>query len=344
VTSSRDAAKSSTRPRRIGPMAWLSPAGASARLFVFIFHRVLEREDPLRPGEPDVERFDRIVGFIARNFRVMALPEAAARLASGQAPAAAACITFDDGYADNLTLAVPILAKHGVTATVFVSTGYSDGERMWNDNVIEAVRALPAGDVDWNDLGLGVARLDGDDARRELIGRTLSTLKYRDPAERRDLASELARRATVPASAPPMMTREQLRAWRALGLDVGGHTVRHPILACLSDADAAREIGEGREQLTEWLGEAPRAFAYPNGAPGRDFGERDVALVRKAGFECAVTTRWGTAARTTDPYQLPRFTPWDRSMWRFGLRCASTLVEGRREATQPNEKLVEEAR
>jgi peptidoglycan/xylan/chitin deacetylase (PgdA/CDA1 family) len=312
------------------PLGWLSPSGPNARLSIFIFHRVLERPDPLRPSEPDVDRFERIVRFVARHFRVMALPDAAIALTQGHLPAAAACITFDDGYADNLTLAAPILERHGVTATVFVCTGFSDGGRMWNDNVIEAVRALPDGEVDWREFGLGVATIEDDATRRALIATTLPALKYRPLAQRTAICAEIARRAGVQTMRDPMMTREQLRSWRALGMDVGGHTVHHPILARTNDTDAADEIGRGREQLAQWLGEAPRAFAFPNGVPGRDYAARDVALVRRAGYSCAVTTARGVARANADVFQLPRFTPWDRTMAGFGLRCARMLVASRR--------------
>jgi peptidoglycan/xylan/chitin deacetylase (PgdA/CDA1 family) len=315
-----------------GPMRWLSPAGGRARLTTFIFHRVLHEADPLRPGEPDGERFERIVRFIVRHFRVLALPDAASALARGQLPAAAACITFDDGYADNLTLAAPILQRHGATATVFVSTAFTDGARMWNDSVIEAVRALPRGDVDWTEFGLGTARVDDDRSRLALVDATVPTLKYRPLSERVAVADEIARRTGVTTMQRPMMSRAQLRAWRAHGFDVGGHTMRHPILARLTQAAASEEIGGCREQLAEWLGEAPRAFAYPNGVPGRDYGARDVALVRGAGYGCAVTTAPAAARADTDAYQLPRFTPWDRSMAAFGLRCARILASSHRKS------------
>jgi peptidoglycan/xylan/chitin deacetylase (PgdA/CDA1 family) len=287
---------------------------------------VLDCFDPLRPDEPDAARFERIVSFITSNYRVLPLAEASAALARGGLPAAAACITFDDGYADNLTVAAPILERYGAVATVFVSTGYTNGGRMWNDSVIEAVRKMPLGDVDWREFGLGTAVLSDNESRRRLIGAVLPALKPRAVAQRAAVADEIARRAGVAATqSDSMMTQAQLRAWRARGFSVGGHTVGHPILARLDDAAAFKEIAHGREQLAEWLGEAPQAFAYPNGVPGRDYGPRDVALVRRAGYVCAVSTRRAAACPNSDLYQLPRFMPWDRSMWGFGLRCARML-------------------
>jgi peptidoglycan/xylan/chitin deacetylase (PgdA/CDA1 family) len=293
------------------PLRWLAPAGPGARLSIFIFHRVLEREDPLRAGEPDASRFERIVAFIARHFHVLPMADAAALLAAGKLPAAAACITFDDGYADNLTIAAPILRRYDATATIFVSTAFIGGGRMWNDSVIEAVRAAPTGELDWRDFDLGLAHVDDVASRKQLIDATLPMLKYMDSASRAAIANEMAQRCGVQAQPSLMLSRSQILECRALGFDIGGHTVEHPILSRLSDQDAAAEVEDGRAQLAEWLGEAPRAFAYPNGVPGRDYSARDVALVRRAGYACAVSTARGAATRFSDPYQLPRYMPWD---------------------------------
>jgi peptidoglycan/xylan/chitin deacetylase (PgdA/CDA1 family) len=69
-----------------------------------------------------------------------------------------------------------------------------------------------------------------------------------------------------------------------------------------------------------------RFFAYPNGKPGADYTRRHVEMVRRMGFDAALTTCRGVNTRRTDPYQLLRFTPWDRSRGRFGLRMLSNFL------------------
>jgi peptidoglycan/xylan/chitin deacetylase (PgdA/CDA1 family) len=308
----------------------LSPSGPAGQLSIFYFHRVLARPDALLPDEPDAAFFERLVRFITSAYRVLPLADAAAALTQGRLPSAAACITFDDGYADNLTVAAPILARHGATATVFVATGFSDGGRMWNDTVIEAVRALPAGEHDWSDFELGTHTVADAAQRSEVVRVVLKRMRYFESARRVAIADEMARRAGLPAVADTMMSRTQLLAWRAMGMDIGGHCVHHPILARLDEAQARAEIEQGRDHLTQWLGVAPRAFAYPNGFPGRDWGPREAALVRAAGFSCAVATAYGTATRHADPYGLPRIMPWGRSTWALGLRSAGALYNARR--------------
>ena len=137
--------------------------------------------------------------------------------------------------------------------------------------------------------------------------------------------AEVADRAKVVPPDDLMLTRRQVRELRDAGMTIGAHTVSHPILAREPDDRARGEIQDGKRELEALLGEAVTVFAYPNGRPGDDYAARHVAMARDAGFEAAVTTAWGAASHTTDPFEIPRFTPWDRSAWRFGLRLAQNL-------------------
>ena len=118
----------------------LSPGQRNGRLSILIFHRVLAQVDPLFPEEVDAARFDVICGWLRRWFNVLPLDAAVRRLRDGSLPRRAAAITFDDGYADNHDIALPILKKHGLPSTFFIATGFLDGGCMWNDTVIEAIR------------------------------------------------------------------------------------------------------------------------------------------------------------------------------------------------------------
>jgi peptidoglycan/xylan/chitin deacetylase (PgdA/CDA1 family) len=114
-------------------------------------------------------------------------------------------------------------------------------------------------------------------------------------------------------------------------MEIGAHTVSHPILAQVSIDAARREIGEGRVQLEHIIGAPVRVFAYPNGKPGRDYRCEHVALVRDLGFDCAVSTAWGAARAGADLYQIPRFTPWDRTNAKFALRLFGNSMRSRYE-------------
>lgn len=293
-----------------------SPGGAGGRLQILIFHRVLAAPDPLFPGEVDVTRFDAICAALRRCLHVMPLDEAVARLRDASLPPRAAAITFDDGYADNHTLALPILQRHGLTATFFIATSFLDGGRMWNDTVIEALRRTALDQIDLDELpggDFGRHPLATEAQRRQAVHTLLPRLKYLPAGVRERTSEALAQRAGIAPSALPgdlMMDGAQVRALRHAGMGIGAHTLTHPILAKADDATARAEIQGSRDTLAQLLGEPVTLFAYPNGKPGRDYGARDAALVRELGFAAAVSTAPGVAHAGSDPVQLPRFTPW----------------------------------
>lgn len=297
-----------------------APGGKHARLMVLTYHRVLERPDPLLPSEPDIERFAAHMAILATHCSVLPLPEAAQRLREGTLPPAAVCITFDDGYRNNLDVAVPALQRHGLPATVFVMQNAIEVGIMWNDLVIEAVRRAPA-TMDLSTVGLGNVALPPLAERAPYVSRVLEALKYRPLHERWSGALELYRR--IAAAAPPrlMLDEGELRRLAEAGIDVGGHTVNHPILAKLPEDEARREIADGADWLARVVGRRPVSFAYPNGRPGRDFNTSHMRIACEAGFELAVSTEWSCAMRNSDPFALPRVSfcdsPASRLPWRI---------------------------
>ena len=294
---------------------------ASNRLSILIFHRVHARSDSIFPHEPDATRFERLMCFIARVFHVMTLGEAVTYLAEGNLPSRALVITFDDGYADNAEVALPILQRHGLTASFFISTGFLDGGRMWNDSVIECVRACGQAEIDLESFGLGRCSLAGPVERRHVIESLLPRIKYLGLAEREEAINRLQNLCGV-VNLPKnlMMCADQVREMHRAGMEIGAHTVNHPILTTLTPTDAEYEISEGRERLQAIIDAPVEVFAYPNGKPDHDYDHSHVSLVRKLGFRGAVSTAQGVGAASDDVLQLPRFTPWGDSMATWATR------------------------
>lgn len=286
------------------------------RLSIVLFHHVLPHPDPLLPDEPDVERFDAQVRWLADTFEIMPAGEAAALLFAGELPRRALSITFDDGYRDNALHALPVLQRHGLRATFFVTTRHLDGGMMWNDRVIAAIRAWPAPRMDLSEEGLGVVDLDD---RSAAVNTLLPRIKYLPYAERETLSRQLLSDSGADETRL-MMSAEEIRSLHRAGMEVGGHTESHPILAALSDDEARAEITRNKAALESIIGAPLHTFAYPNGAPGRDYDERHVAMLRECGYDYALTTAAGTSSRTSDPLQLPRFTPWDRQRAKYLAR------------------------
>lgn len=308
-------------------LQFFSPGGRRGRLSILIYHRVLAQADPLFPEGGDMESFDQQMGLLTDCFRVIPLADAVRGLRSGSLPARAACITFDDGYADNAEIALPILQKHAIPATFFVSSGVLDGGRMWNDTVIELVRCAPGNTLDLGGLNLGSFPIETIMQRRHAIDKLIGVLKHLPPASRQSRIDEMC--SVIPVNPPNdlMMTSEHIRLLHEAGMEIGGHTVLHPILASTEKNAARAEIANGKEMLEGIIRAPVRFFAYPNGKPERDYLPEHVAMTRELGFEAAVSTAYGAARPGDDLYQLPRFTPWDRGgQARFVFRMIQNML------------------
>lgn len=315
----------------------LAPAGRRSRLSAFYFHRVPEHADPLLPYEPDARMFARILQWITSQFRVLDPLEACERLYAGTLPSRPAIVSFDDGYRDNYTVALPVLRRHRIRAAFFVATAYLEGGMMFNDRVIEAVRrcekdSIVLVDPDGEEAGSLRLPLNDPAQRRTAVETILRWIKHRDPQMRLRCVEALERETGVGAhflrSTPLMMDAEQVRALHREGMQVGGHTRTHPILVKIRDEEARAEIGGGISDLASITGERPVLFAYPNGRRGTDFDERHAGMLQEYGVRYAFTTHPGVATLTSPRYELPRFTPWDRSALRFGARSLLNFGSG----------------
>jgi peptidoglycan/xylan/chitin deacetylase (PgdA/CDA1 family) len=307
----------------------LSLRRRSESLLVLIFHRVLAAPDSILRGDPDAATFAAQMDLLRELFTVVPLGEALDRLAQGSLPPRAVSITFDDGYANNCEIAAPILAERGMSATFFIATGYLEGGRMWNDTVIESIRRAPQA-LDLDSLGgLGRYDLTSPAARANAAEAVIGKLKYHPPADRERKAREIAAYIGQPLPDDLMMTHAQVRRLLELGMELGAHTVTHPILAQVAPEEARREIADSRAQLEAIIRIPVRLFAYPNGRPVQDYGPEHVKLVRAAGFDHAVSTSWGCARTGEDRFQVPRIAPWDQTALRYGARMALTYAARR---------------
>jgi peptidoglycan/xylan/chitin deacetylase (PgdA/CDA1 family) len=308
-----------------GVLTRLTDRWTGRRLSILVFHRVLARPDPLFPGEVDAARFDQLMLTVSKGFRVLPLGDAVKSLAAGTLPPRALVITFDDGYADNAEVALPILARHGLRATFFVTSGFLDGGRMWNDSIIETLRRSRLDSIELSEFGLGTRVIKSVADRRQVIDALIQVVKYQEPGARSASLARLSLLAGSPALPDDlMMSSDQVRQMHRAGMEIGGHTVGHPILATLSDEEARAEIDGGRRALQSLIDAPVDVFAYPNGGPDRDYDCRHVDIVRNLGFVGAVTTAHGAAASGADCFQLPRYSPWGSSMLQWGARLVAS--------------------
>jgi peptidoglycan/xylan/chitin deacetylase (PgdA/CDA1 family) len=234
--------------------------------------------------------FDRQMAWLARHRRCLALDPAIALLVEGRLPAGSAMVTFDDGYRDNLELALPVLERHGVPATIFVTTGLLDAARdPWWQELERLLGALDTVEVE----------LEGARQRLPLRPRSRRALAFdriaaaasrMPPAEVERLLAGIREQApSLPPSANPMLDWNELARLASHPLiTIGAHTVSHPPLPALPSAEAAREMEESRRVLRERTGATIDHFAYPYGTAAHA-GAREAELAAAAGFRSAFT-------------------------------------------------------
>ncbi len=304
-------------------LPWLLNTHGKQRLSILIYHRVLPGHDPMRPNEPTIAEFDWQMRLLRDNFNPLPLVEAVERLRTGTLPNRAVCVTFDDGYADNELHALPILRKYAIPATVFVSTGFLNGGRMWNDSVIEICRNFDGDKLDLSELDLGCHSMDSIAMRLAAVDSIIHRIKHFDPDIRAALVHEIEKRVTALPD-DLMLTDTQIQSLARNGVTIGAHTVNHPILCSVSSEIARREIQDSKVYLEELLQQQIEVFAYPNGKPGLDYREEHRDMVKEMGFKVAVSTHWGVSTNQSDTFQLPRFTPWDRRELKFAIRLLAS--------------------
>lgn len=303
-------------------------AKAAPTFPILTYHRVNDEDDPFFPSI-STELFEQQMAFVARAYVVLTVEELAERMRRRAVPRNAIAITFDDGYRDNLTHAAPILARHGLPATVFVVTGaLAGGEPLWFDRLALAFKhtRADAWSAPWG-ARLPLATLT---QRRAATGEALRRFKRLANEERRRSVAGVLDALGVGDERPLknlMLSWDDVQALMGLGVTIGAHTVTHPILSELPVAEARDEIVESARMIEAGCGQRPRAFAYPNGR-AEDYGAVVAGLVREAGFTCAVTTTFGVNTLTTPPHELRRGGPWEPHLPTFALKLAGYRLTG----------------
>ena len=301
---------------------------------MLLYHRVADLDaDPQRLAVTPAS-FAAHLDILSRYATPLPLDELVRRAHAGSLPERAVAITFDDGYADNLEAAVPLLERYGLPATIFIATGAIAGghEFWWDalDRLLLGPGTLPArvqvaiaGDVIVQDLPASA----GDHERDRALWAGWHVECAETPTPRHRLYRELCARlrqlpgeacadviAALEAQADVAPDRQSHRpltpsAVATLGgrpgIHIGSHTMSHPSLAHLDRDDRRREITGGRHQVESWTGSPAPAFAYPFG--GRRDVSADVARAAgDAGLAIACTTAPGRVHAGTDPLRVPR--------------------------------------
>lgn len=288
-------------------------------LSIFTMHRFANPDLGTTGHDPVVLR-DNLAYLRRHRYRLLSLSDVLSLLDEGQGVTTpAVAFTVDDGYAGFAHTAAPIFAEFDCPVTLFVTTGFLDGQLwMWWDratHVFSHTRrhsfSLDTGSecrtFRWSTLEeRNLARQD-----------VLSRLEWLEAADRERAIAALARDLDVelPASPPPEyapISWDDVRRTAKLGATFGPHTVTHPILSLSTEDVCTWEIRESYRRLREETDAYVPIFCYPNGEP-RAVGAREVAVAQREGFKAALTTVPDYAVMpqrghsATCPFLLPRF-------------------------------------
>jgi peptidoglycan/xylan/chitin deacetylase (PgdA/CDA1 family) len=282
-------------------------------LAIATFHRVLPEALLRAYPYPEIAVTPAELGWHLAYFRerytCLTLRDAHRRWKSGERPTRPfLAVTFDDGQVDNVEHAAPVLEQHGIPASFFLPVdAIEDRTPLWHDRLGFAVLALVAGgrretlrdSLVAEGVGTTVADSASTAASVAALSKSLTPERQSSLVERLEHAA--GDDATVPAWSG-LMRWSDARDLVASGHEIGSHSMSHPLLPKCTDDHKRREVEESRRALIARL-EAPiDSFCYPNG----DTDPSIERLVASAGYERAVTTRWGTNPPDADPLTLRR--------------------------------------
>lgn len=295
------------------------------KALVLLYHRVAEcTSDPYALCVTP-QHFAEHLQVLRKKCYPIRLQQLVQCLRDGNLPRGAVVITFDDGYADNLYNAKPLLERYDFPATAFVTTGYiGQTQGFWWDQLeylLLEPRTLPG------ILRLQINgeshqwRLTSDIKIRQRLYRSLGGLLRSLPEEeqQRVLHKVLEWSGTKPRSHSihrVLSPNEVLRLAEGDLVEVGAHSITHPVLSSLSVTTQQVEIQRSKMHLEEILSCPVRSFAYPYGLSS-DYTAETVTIVQKTGFDCACSAVADSVRQYTDPYQLPRIPVFNWNGTRF---------------------------
>lgn len=281
---------------------------------VLLYHRVTDLDTDPQLLSVSPANFDAQIAFLKNNYNLLKIEQFKEHLLNKKRfPANSVLITFDDGYADNLLEALPILEKHQAQALFYISTGTlnTENEYWWDavERIVLLSKGTPVNDTytlrgkSYDLKGLDKAK------REELYNALLPELRTMVSAEREQKLAELAAimNAETPRKTHRAMTFEELKKMSVSeSAVVGAHTHLHPSLGSLNYDEQYREIETSKKILEEKLSQKITHFSYPFGTR-KDFNQDSIAIVKKLEFECVAANIPEPVNALSDRYAFTRF-------------------------------------
>jgi peptidoglycan/xylan/chitin deacetylase (PgdA/CDA1 family) len=319
-----------------------------------LYHRIADTEIDPHDLCVSPRHFAEQLAVLAQRYTLLSLPQCEEAVRQGRLPRHVAVITFDDGYADNLHVAKPLLERHGLPATLFITTGQINNPREFWWDELEKVFLLPDTLPQHLDMEVnghtnhweldGATQYTGEPVRvrpawrtvdgtppspRYELYQTVHKLLHGLPSGQRTAKmdallkwSGASREARLPYRT---LTTEELAVLVKTSLiDIGAHTVTHPHLPEQELAVQREEISGGKIALEQMIGRPVHDFSYPYGF----YSDPTIELVRQAGYSSACTCIERATRSESDLFQLPRFMVRDWDGDEFARRLHACVRNG----------------
>ncbi len=337
--------------QKIGGAIWRARDLVAPKAILLLYHRIADAEIDPHQLCVSPRHFAEQLAVLSQDYTPLTLRQCVESMREGRLPRHVAVVTFDDGYADNLHAAKPLLERYGYPATLFITTGQIGSPREFWWDELEKIFLLPGTLPQCLDLEANGRthhwNLDGAAQYTEEQFRAHRTWRAFDgtpPGPRLELFQTIHTLVRSLPSGPRTATMDALLKWsgasrdarppyRALStgelatlaktsvIDFGGHTVTHPHLPEQELAAQREEICDGKAALEQLIGRTVQSFSYPYGF----YSDPTIELVRQAGYDSACTCIERATRRESDLFQLPRLIvrDWDGDEFARRLRACA---------------------
>lgn len=285
-----------------------------AKCVVLIYHRVKDLELDAQMLAVSPAHFEKQIEYLKTNYKILSLQELIGCLNKKRIPNKSIVITFDDGYADNLYQAAPILVKYNTPATIFISSGMIDsGLEFWWDSLeyiflagvatIKKKLEIKIAGINYN---WNIEKAEDATMVYHKIQVLIKSLPITERDEKIDELYIWSGLQKKQRTSHAILLKEELEQLSQLKcIEIGAHTIVHPRLENETINIQEHEIVGSKTSLENMIGKKVVSFSYPFGAE-KDFSNASVRIVKGAGYNCGLANIQDEVTKITDVYKIPR--------------------------------------
>lgn len=292
--------------------------------YILMYHRITDLEIDPWGLAVSAKKFDEQLAVLKKKFNVIGLEELIYKKNNNELEQNSVVITFDDGYRDNYTTAYPILKKHKLPATFFISSAYIENQNeFWPDKLIRLLLNkydLPKKELDIKSIGKSWninSQTFTRKMRFDFFMEVWYSLLQIDANAREEALIKIEAWAEhdsdIKLDTLPMNKDELVDLAKQPLISIGGHTSNHVALSFLDVNSQRQEIESNKLWLENVLGKPISGFAYPNGS----YNSNTISLMKEVGYDYACTTKEMRNSNYISNYELPRYQVYNWSKESF---------------------------